>query len=58
MLKSLFLVGSQNSRGPISLPRELLLHDRIVEMLRMPERKSHDDWLSFEARAVKSIKDW
>ena len=58
MLKSPFLAGSQNSRGPISLPRELLLHDRIVEMSRMPEKKSHNDWLSFEARAVKSVKDW
>ena len=57
-LKSPFLAGSQNSRGPISLPRELLLHDRIIEMSRMPEKKSHNDWLSFEARAVKSIKDW
>ena len=26
-------------------------------MLRMPEKKSHDDWLSFEAGAVKSVKD-
>ena len=33
------------------------MHDRIVEMSRMPEKKSCNDWLSFEARAVKSVKD-
>ena len=57
MLKSPFLAGSQNSRGPISLHRKLSLHDRIVEMLRMPEKKFLDDWLSFEAGAVKSVKN-
>ena len=34
------------------------MHDLIVEMLRMPEKKSHNDWLSFEVRVVKSVKDW
>ena len=57
MLKSPFLAGSQNSRGPISLPRKLSFYDRIVEMSRMQEKKSCDDWLSFEAGAVKSVKD-